>query len=585
MISKRRTGHSAITAPSRRKLCLGGQQQDTKNGNFMKRKLTLISLALLVFGATGVWRVSASTTNLVVFLETMATNAVKPWTGSGCNNSWIVSFTDNNNPFEQATNANYGGGNPCGLTFKNGTTNLSDSMITTALGIDAQGNSGTLAFYLEADSLTGYAGWAMQLNPGTGFTTRLSELTASNHPYQLYTYNLQPGDLVSNLTLRFQFCGGSTTNRIQLDDISLTVVIGTNTSSSWSMTNLPDTGQIISYTSTFGEDSDYTIHPPAYVNNGDGTISDKVTGLMWQQTDGGEMTWNNAASYATGLTLGGYTDWRLPTSHELYSLTKQNGFTPAIDTNYFIVTTAGYWWTRDGQVGNTSNVWAVSASGAIGPIPMNATISAGGTTQVHVWCVRGAAAPSTNSPIHHFTNNGNGTITDTDTGLMWQQAEISSVTNWEGALQYALSNSLGGYSNWRVPNIKELQSINDETLMGPSVDTTYFPGATASRYWSSTTVPSATNLAAWATISAWTRSVRSMRTQLANATPSNVPSSDWSRNPLRSFWSMGITNRHRCSISTSPTFATRSRSWRKMPATAIFPCLHPTAFTPATPPR
>ena len=146
----------------------------------MKRIAIAFGLAWLAFGAANVWRASAATTNVVVFLETMATNAVKPWPGTGCNNPWTVTYSGQN-PFEQATNANYGSGNPCGLTFKNGTTNLADSAITTALGIDARGNSGTLSFYIEADSLTGNAGWAMQLNPGTGFTTRLTELTASNH--------------------------------------------------------------------------------------------------------------------------------------------------------------------------------------------------------------------------------------------------------------------------------------------------------------------------------------------------------------------------------------------------------------------
>jgi formylglycine-generating enzyme required for sulfatase activity len=127
---------------------------------------------------------------------------------------------------------------------------------------------------------------------------------------------------------------------------------------------------------------------------------------------------------------------------------------------------------------------------------MDETVSAGGTEEFHVWCVRGAPAPPTNSPIHHFVNNGNGTITDTDTGLMWQQGEIASATNWEGALAYAASLTLGSNTDWRVPNIKELQSINDETLVNPSVDTGYFPGATASHYWSSTSQHGTTN-GAW----------------------------------------------------------------------------------------
>jgi len=447
----------------------------------------------LALGLTASWAASAATST-AVFTETMGATAAKPWTGSGCNNAWTVTF-NGGSPFEQALNANYGSGNPCGLTFKGGTANLSDSMITTTAGINAQGASGTLTFYMEADSLAAGGGWVMQLNAGAGFTNRLSELTASNHAFQAYSYTLQAAELVNNLTLRFQFRGGYPTNRIMLDDIVLTVVSGTNSSATVTLTNLPDTGQVTSYTSTFGEDSDYAIHPPAYLNNGDGTISDKVTGLMWQQTDGGEMTWESATNYPATLTLGSCSDWRLPTSQELYSLTLQNGFSPAINTNSFTPTAAAYWWTRDPQLGNATNIWVVSSGGSIGPQPRSATLSAGGAVRIHVRCVRGAAAISPTGPIHHFANNGNGTITDTDTGLMWQQAEIAATTNWEGALQLAGTLTLAGFTDWRLPNIKELQSISDETLAGPSVDTRYFPNAAAARYWSSTTVPVMTNLA------------------------------------------------------------------------------------------
>lgn len=503
----------------------------------------------------------ASLTNSV-FLETMSTSAVKPWTnGAGCDNSWLLNYL-NINTFEQATNANYSG-NICGLTFKNGTASLSDSMITTAKGIDARGNSGTVSFYVLTSIVSSNVGWAMQLNPGSGFTTRVSELTAASHGYQLYTYSLLPGDLVSNLTLRFQFCGGNVGNRIFLDQISIRVSGGvgnltniamlddglhgdsaagdgiygvsipsqpagttvsyylTATDGAGGFTNspagapdngtysytvsvpqsvlsmlaLPDTGQTTNYTSTFGEDSDYTIHPPAYTDNGDGTISDKVTGLMWQKTDGGEMTWEDATNYPSALTLGGHSDWRLPASHELYSITKQGAVNPAVATNYFTVTAAEYWWSRDLQANNTGNVWVVNAGGGIGNHPKSESSLAGGTKKFHARCVRGAPAPSTASPLHHFTNNGNGTITDIDSGLVWQQAEITVRTNWEGALQYSSSLSLGSQTDWRLPNIKELQSLNDETLVAPSLDTAYFPAATASRYWSSTSMHGTTNQA------------------------------------------------------------------------------------------
>lgn len=69
-----------------------------------------LRMVLLLALLAGGLRMSAVATNTVVFLETMATNAVKPWPGSGCNNPWTVAFSVNN-PFEQNLNANYGGGN------------------------------------------------------------------------------------------------------------------------------------------------------------------------------------------------------------------------------------------------------------------------------------------------------------------------------------------------------------------------------------------------------------------------------------------------------------------------------------------
>jgi len=79
----------------------------------------------------------------------------------------------------------------------------------------------------------------------------------------------------------------------------------------WTMLKLPDTGQTQSYTDTFGEDSDYTINPPSYTDNGDGTVTDNVTGLMWQQGEVGSMNWEDAITCCEALSLAGYTDWRL----------------------------------------------------------------------------------------------------------------------------------------------------------------------------------------------------------------------------------------------------------------------------------
>lgn len=85
-----------------------------------------------------------------------------------------------------------------------------------------------------------------------------------------------------------------------------------------------------------------------------------------------------------------------------------------------------------------------------------------------------------------FTDNGDGTVTDGNTGLMWQQGEAGSV-KWEDAISYCEGLSLAGYTDWRLPNIKELESITDDSLYNPAIDTNYFPDAHVSSYWSSTT--------------------------------------------------------------------------------------------------
>ena len=89
-----------------------------------------------------------------------------------------------------------------------------------------------------------------------------------------------------------------------------------------------------------------------------------------------------------------------------------------------------------------------------------------------------------------FVDNGNGTVTDTSTGLTWQQDTPEDVVNWKQALAYCESLSLGGDSDWRLPTIKELRSLVDYSRNNPSIDITNFPNTLPSFYWSSTTYAS-----------------------------------------------------------------------------------------------
>ncbi len=95
-----------------------------------------------------------------------------------------------------------------------------------------------------------------------------------------------------------------------------------------------------------------------------------------------------------------------------------------------------------------------------------------------------------------FVVNSDGTVTDTETSLMWQQ-ETAGGRDWEASLNYCESLNLAGYDDWRLPNRNELQSIVDYTNYNPAIDdTTAFPDTQSSNYWSSTTY-AADNVIAW----------------------------------------------------------------------------------------
>lgn len=97
-----------------------------------------------------------------------------------------------------------------------------------------------------------------------------------------------------------------------------------------------------------------------------------------------------------------------------------------------------------------------------------------------------------------YQDNGNGTVTDLNTNLMWQQGDDGIFRNWQEALDYcdALILPSEGYSDWRLPDRRELMSIVDYGRAQPAIDTEVFPECLPSRiYWSSSTSASSSNFA------------------------------------------------------------------------------------------
>lgn len=84
-------------------------------------------------------------------------------------------------------------------------------------------------------------------------------------------------------------------------------------------------------------------------------------------------------------------------------------------------------------------------------------------------------------------DNGDGTVTDYATGLTWQQRDDGKQRTWQDAIDYCERLSLGGHSDWRLPNKDELASLVDKNRRNLTIDTTLFPDTKESYYWSSTT--------------------------------------------------------------------------------------------------
>jgi len=250
----------------------------------------------------------------------------------------------------------------------------------------------------------------------------------------------------------------------------------------------------------YGQDAQHAGNAPTFTDNGDGTVTDEVTGLMWQRSpdvngDGDidatdKLTFDEAVTYPDTLNArgsAGYTDWRLPTIEELYSLIDFRGVDPSrfdtiggaqpfVDSEAFdfaygdvaagerlidaqFASSTLYVSTTMG--GNRTMFGVNFADGRIKGYPAD-------RKTFYVLCVRGNPEYGRN----HYSANGDGTVSDHSTGLMWAQGDSGGGLDWQDALAWVEQrNAEGylGYSDWRLPDAKELQSLVDYTR---SPDTT-----------------------------------------------------------------------------------------------------------------
>jgi len=303
---------------------------------------------------------------------------------------------------------------------------------------------------------------------------------------------------------------------------------------SFSTAGLPysivDTGQTTRYnnftavtdTTVFaGQDADYSNLVPSYRDNGDGTVSDINTGLVWQQNPGEKMNWDEAFEMVKTADTAGYDDWRIPTIKELYSLIQFSGCdvapnsteenTPFINRDYFDFTygdTAEGERIIDSQYLSSTKYVSTTMKGdetvfgvnfADGRIKGYGMMMRGEMKDFYVILVRG----NENYGVNSFVDNGDGTISDLATGLMWIQDDFGTM-NWEDALSTCEELEFADYEDWRLPDAKELQSLVDysrspETTDSAAIDPLFNSSTIVNEsgdddygfYWSSTTHGSA----------------------------------------------------------------------------------------------
>ena len=243
-----------------------------------------------------------------------------------------------------------------------------------------------------------------------------------------------------------------------------------------------------------GQDAQYQGFAFDLVNNGDGTVSDRVTGLMWRRDPGEKLTWDQAVAGAATFDLAGYDDWRLPTIHELYSLMDFRGLDPSglesgevtlkpfIDDEAFVFSygdeAAGErlidaqfatrtLYTGEVMSGQEAMFGVNFADGRIKGYPTAPLPGQPDGKLFFVLYVRGGDGYG----VHDYEDHGDGTISDHATGLMWQRDDSEVGMRWEEALSYCEGLELSGHDDWRLPNAKELHTLIDVTRSPDHTDT------------------------------------------------------------------------------------------------------------------
>jgi hypothetical protein len=251
-----------------------------------------------------------------------------------------------------------------------------------------------------------------------------------------------------------------------------------------------------------------------FSENGNSTLTDNMTGLVWTKSASMQNTWVNGIAYCEGLTTDG-SDWRMPNVRELWSIMHFGQSLPDywLKDQGFLSLPADYFWTGTTLMQNTIVARTVRFNPAY-ITSLNKTPTTGGRYVLAVFSESmnipvtgqsveyssgddGTYQTGVNFPSIRFRDNGDGTITDNMTGLMWliNANNAGGVMTWNNALTYVAGLNEGtnsgncSYNDWRLPSVNDL-----ETLINYSQSELYtwlndqgFANVQNNYYWTSTT--------------------------------------------------------------------------------------------------
>ena len=228
-------------------------------------------------------------------------------------------------------------------------------------------------------------------------------------------------------------------------------------------------------------------------------VRDEVTGLVWENASYDAVAYS-AINIDSSAELCGLSGWRLPRLEELRSIVDYDRYSPAVDPYYFQYLADAFYWSS--TISNTSSSYYQGVSFYDGDttrltgttsyryVPVNSTLN--DDYLLERW------------PSDRYTDNQDGTVTDTYTQLIWMRCSLgqewnssnsscdddpnadSNTSTWLQALSLADKEDFAGAIDWRLPNVKELASLLKVSVSSPTIDSTAFPNTPEATFWTST---------------------------------------------------------------------------------------------------